>query len=157
QLSWEIDLFGKLRRQQESAIAIALATEQARRGVKVTLVGDLATNYFLLRELPLQREIARQTLRVNDDTVTYFRNRLDGGVSNRLELDRIQANRERTAASIPDLEREVAITENLISLLLGRSPGAITAERFAPEEPVPPPIPPGLPAALLQRRPGGAP
>ena len=153
QLSWEIDLFGKLRRQQESAIAIALATEQARRGVMVTLVGDVATNYFLLRELQLQLEIARQTLRVNDDTVTYFRNRLDGGVSNRLELDRIQANRERTAASIPDLEREVAITENLISLLLGRSPGPITAERFAPEEPVPPPIPPGLPAAILQRRP----
>ncbi|HEX5111089.1 MAG TPA: efflux transporter outer membrane subunit [Vicinamibacterales bacterium] len=153
QLSWEIDLFGRLRRQQEAAVALALATEQARRGVMVTLVGDVATNYFLLRELQLQLEIARQTLRVNDDTVTYFRNRLDGGVSNRLELDRIQANRERTAASIPDLERQVAITENLISLLLGRSPGPITGERFAPDEPVPPPIPPGLPAAILQRRP----
>ena len=153
QLSWEIDLFGRLRRQREAALALALASEQARRGVLVTIVGDVATNYFLLREIQLQLEIARQTLRLNDDTVTYFRNRLDGGVSNRLELDRIQANRERTAASIPDLERQVAITENLISLLLGRSPGAITSERFAPDEPVPPPIPPGLPAAILQRRP----
>ena len=92
QLSWEIDLFGRLRRQHEAALALVLASEQARRGVLVTLVGDVATNYFLLRELDLQLEIARQTLRLNDDTVTYFQNRLDGGVSNRLELDRIQAH-----------------------------------------------------------------
>ena len=93
QLSWEIDLFGRLRRQHEAALALVLASEQGRRGVLVTLVGDVATNYFLLRELDVQLEIARQTLRINDDTVTYFRNRLDGGVSNRLELDRILANR----------------------------------------------------------------
>ena len=91
QLSWEIDLFGKLRRQHEAALAVLLASEQARRGVLVTLVGDVASNYFLLRELDLQLDIARQTLRLNDETVTYFQNRLDGGVSNRLELDRIQA------------------------------------------------------------------
>ena len=89
-LSWEIDLFGRLRRGQEGAIALALASEQGRRGVLVTLVGDVATNYFLLRELDRQLEIARQTLRLNDETVTYFQNRLDGGVSNRLELDRIR-------------------------------------------------------------------
>ena len=93
QLSWEIDLFGRLRRQNEAALALVLASEQGRRGVLVTLVGDVASNYFLLRELDLQLEIARQTLRLNDETVTYFQNRLDGGVSNRLELDRIQANR----------------------------------------------------------------
>src|SRR5262245_23306929 len=96
QLSWELDLFGRLRREREAAVAVALANEYARRGVLVTLIGDLATNYFRLRELDLQLQISRNTLRVNDDTVTYFRNRLDGGVSNRLELDRIQANRART-------------------------------------------------------------
>jgi multidrug efflux system outer membrane protein len=77
QLSWEIDLFGRLRRGQEGAIALALATEQGRRGVLVTLVGDVASNYFLLRELDLQLQIARETLRLNDETVVYFRNRLD--------------------------------------------------------------------------------
>ncbi len=104
QLSWELDLFGRIRREKEGALAFVLASDQARRGVLVTLVGDVASNYFLLRELDLQLEIARQTLRVNDETVTYFRNRLDGGVSNRLELDRIVANRARTASAIPEIE-----------------------------------------------------
>ena len=152
-LSWELDLFGRLRRQQEAAQAIALATEQGRRGVLVTLVGDVATNYFLLREIDLQIEIARQTLRINDDTVTYFRNRLDGGVSNRLELDRIQANRANTAASIPELERLAAVVENALSLLIGRPPAAITRQRLALTDALPPPIPPGMPTTLLTRRP----
>ncbi len=95
QLSWELDLFGRLRRQNESAFALFLATEQSRRGVLVTLVGDVATNYFLLRELDVQLQIARRTLTLNDETVTYFRNRLEGGVSNRLELD--QADRQPRA------------------------------------------------------------
>jgi multidrug efflux system outer membrane protein len=152
-LSWEIDLFGKLRRGQEAAQALALASEQGRRGVLVTLIGDVATNYFLLRELDLQLEIARQTLRLNNDTVTYFQNRLTGGVSNRLELDRIQALREQTAAAIPEIERQIGQVENLISLLLGRPPGPVTRDRLTIAEALPPPIPPGLPTTLLERRP----
>src|SRR5262245_16227993 len=153
QLSWELDLFGRLRREREAALALALASEQARRGVLVTLIGDVATNYFLLRELDLQLAISRTTLRTNDDTVTYFRNRLDGGVSNRLEVDRIVANRARTATAIPDLERQIGTVENAISLLLGRPPGPITRQSMSTEEVLPPPIPAGLPAALLERRP----
>jgi multidrug efflux system outer membrane protein len=153
QLSWEIDLFGRLRRQNEAALALVLASEQGRRGVLVTLVGDVATNYFLLRELDLQLEIARQTLRLNDETVTYFQNRLDGGVSNRLELDRIQALRAATAAAIPTIEQQIAIVENLLSLLLGRPPAPVGRERLATGEALPPPIPPGLPASLIERRP----
>lgn len=153
QLSWELDLFGKLRRQNEAAGAIVLATDQARRGVLVTLVGDVASNYFLLRELDLQLFIARATLRLNDETVTYFRNRLDGGVSNRLELDRIQANRAQTAAAIPQIEQQIAVVENALSLLLGRPPGSIPRERLADREALPPMIPPGLPASLIERRP----
>jgi len=153
QLSWELDLWGRLRRQQEAATALALASEQGRRGVLVTLVGDVATNYFLLRELDLQIEIARQTLKVNDDTVIYFRNRLEGGVSNRLELDRIQANRAQTAAAIPDIERLAAVVENALSLLLGRPPGGITRQSLGLKDDLPPPIPPGLPTTLLARRP----
>src|SRR5262245_36566165 len=153
-LSWEIDLFGRLRRQHEAALALVLATEQARRGVLVTLVGDVAASYFLLRELDLQLAIARDTLRLNDETVTYFQNRLDGGVSNRLELDRIQANRALTAASIPQLEQQIAIIENALSLLLGRPPAGITREPPTPDtQGAPPAIPAGLPASLIERRP----
>ena len=152
-LSWELDLFGRLRRERDAATAIALATEQARRGVIVTLIGDIASNYFLLRELDLQLLIARETLRINDETVLYFRNRLEGGVANRLELDRIQANRSRTAASIPDIEQRIALVENLLSFLLGRPPGTLPRDALRPDELLPPPIPPGLPAQLLERRP----
>jgi multidrug efflux system outer membrane protein len=153
QLSWELDLFGRIRREKEAAYAIVLATEQGRRGVVVTLVADVATSYFLLRELDLQLEIARATLKLNDDTVVYFRNRLEGGVSNRLELDRIIANRARTAASIPDIEQQIAVVENLMSLLLGRPPGTIPRNPLAASEALPPAIPPGLPVQLLERRP----
>jgi multidrug efflux system outer membrane protein len=153
QLSWELDLFGRIRREKEAALAIVLATEQGRRAVLVTLVADVATSYFLLRELDLQLEIARATLRLNDETVTYFRNRLEGGVSNRLELDRIVANRARTAASIPDIEQQIAVVENNLSLLLGRPPATVGRAVLAAGEALPPPIPAGLPAELLERRP----
>ena len=153
QLSWELDLFGRIRRQNEAAVALALASEQARRGVIVTLVGDVATSYFLLRELDVQLAIARQTLDINDQTVTYFQNRLDGGVGNRLEVDRIRALRSETAVAIPEIEQQIAVVENEISLLLGRPPGPITRDRLGPDAPLPPPIPAGLPASLLERRP----
>jgi len=151
QLSWELDLFGRIRRGQEAAFALMMASDHGRRGVLVTLVGDVATNYFLLRELDLQLEIARQTLRLNDETVTYFRNRLEGGVSNRLELDRIQALRSQTAAAIPQIQQQIAVVENLLSLLAGRPPAAV--ERSEGLGVVAPAIPPGLPASLLERRP----
>jgi outer membrane protein, multidrug efflux system len=153
QLSWELDLFGRIRREQESALAFVLASEQGRRGIIVTLIGDVASDYFLLRELDLQLEIARRTLRLNDETVQYFQNRLDGGVSNRLELDRIRALRSETAVAIPEIEQQIAIVEHAISLLIGRPPERIDRAALNPDEQVPPPIPPGLPATLLERRP----
>ncbi len=118
----------------------------------VTLVGDVASNYFMLRELDLQLFIAQQTLRLNDQTVTYFRDRLDGGVSNRLELDRIQALRAATAAAIPSIEQQIGIVEDDLSLLLGRPPAPITRDRLADTD-APPAIPAGLPASLIERRP----
>ena len=153
QLSWELDLFGRIRREHEAALAFVLASEYGRRGVLVTLIGDVATNYFLLRELDLQLEIARRTLRINDETVQYFQDRLDGGVSNRLELDRIRALRSETAVAIPEIEQQIAIVEHAISLLIGRPPEPIDRTVLNPQEQIPPPIPPGLPASLLERRP----
>jgi multidrug efflux system outer membrane protein len=152
-MSWELDLFGRIRRDSEAAFARYLASEEGRRAVLITVVSDVATAYFQLRELDLQREVALRTLVLNDQTVEYYRTRLAGGVSNRLELDSAVANRSLTAASVPDIERQVAILENAISVLAGRPPGAVGRGRTLEEQTLPPAIPVGVPATLLERRP----
>jgi multidrug efflux system outer membrane protein len=113
----------------------------------------VASNYLLLRDLDLQLEVARRTLQANDETVAFYRSRLQGGVSNRLELDRAVGNRARTATVIPGLEQQIATTENVLSLLLGRPPGAIERGVALTDQHVPPQVPAGLPVALLERRP----
>jgi multidrug efflux system outer membrane protein len=153
-ISWEIDLFGRIRRDKEAAFARYLATEHGRRAVLVTLVGDVASTYFFLRALDEQLLVARRTVGVNDETVRFYETRLDGGVSNRLELDRAMANRARTAAVIPVLEQQVAITEHALCLLLGRLPGPIErGDALTDESGQPDQVPAGLPASLLERRP----
>lgn len=152
-MAWELDLFGRIRRDSEAAFARYLSSEEGRRAVLITLVSDVATAYFQLRELDLQREVAIRTLALNDQTVEYYRTRLAGGVSNRLELDSAVANRSLAAASVPDIERQVAILENAISVLAGRPPGAVGRGRTLEEQTPPPDIPVGVPATLLERRP----
>ena len=152
-LAWELDIFGRIQRETEASTAVFFATEQAQRGVLITLVADVAQSYFILRELDLELEISRRTLKVNDDTVEFYSRRLIGGVSNRLEVDQATANRSRTASTIPDLERQIAIQENQINLLLGRNPGPIPRGTVLTEQYYPPSIPAGLPSALLERRP----
>ena len=92
-------------------------------------------------------------MKLNDETAQFYQNRLAGGVSNRLELDHAVANRSRTAAVIPDLERRIAIQENLINFLLARNPGAIPRGTALTDQYYPPTVPAGLPVALLERRP----
>jgi outer membrane protein, multidrug efflux system len=152
-LAWELDVFGRIRRDAEAATAVFLATEQAQRGVLITLVADVAVSYFSLRELDLELEIARRTVQLNDETVRFYQTRLTGGASNRLELDSAISNRSRTGSTIPELERQIAIQENQINLLLGRNPGPIPRGTALTEQYSPPSIPAGLPSALLERRP----
>jgi len=152
-LAWEFDVFGRIRRQAESATAVWVATEMDRRAVYISLVGDIAQFYFTLRELDLELEISRRTLGVNDESIQFYRNRLGGGVSNRLEVNQAIANRSRTAAVIPDLERRIGIQENLINYLIGRNPGPIPRGVVLTEQYRPPEVPAGLPATLLERRP----
>jgi len=152
-LSWEIDLFGRLRREKEAGFATYLATEEGRRAALITLVADVASTYLLLRELDLQLEVARRTVQTNEETVQYYDRRLKGGVSNRLELDTAVANRARTATVIPQLELQIGLTENALSLLLGRPPGPIARGEALSDKTKPPEVPVGLPAALLERRP----
>ena len=152
-LSWEIDLFGRLRREKEAALARYFATEEGRRSIIITLVADVTATYFFIRELDYEIQIARRTVTLNDETVAYYQRRLEGGVSNRLEVDQAKANRALTASTIPDLERQRAVAENALSVLLGRSPGGIEAGRPVNEQRMPPAVPAGLPSKLLERRP----
>lgn len=152
-LSWELDMFGRLRRQDEAAVANWIGSEQGRRSVLITLVGDVASNYFLLRELDLELEIAKRTLQSNIAQVNFYRDRLQGGISNRLEVDQAEANRRATAARIPDIQRRIVFQENLLNFLIGKAPGTIARGKSLLEQQLPPQIPAGLPLQLLERRP----
>lgn len=152
-VSWEIDLWGRIRRSNEAALASYLASEEARRGVYLALVSEIATDYFQLRELDLQLEIARRTSGAFQETFDLFDRRLRGGAASALETTSAQASLASTAATIPDLERQIAAQENLISFLLGRNPGPIPRGSALNDQFLPPDIPPGLPSDLLRRRP----
>jgi multidrug efflux system outer membrane protein len=152
-ISWEIDLFGRIRREKEAAFAAYLATEEGRRAAMITLVADVASTYLFLRELDLQLDVARRTVQTNEETVRFYETRLKGGVSNRLEVDRAVANRSRTATIIPQIEQQIGVAENALSLLLGRPPGPIERGEALTDQHVPPGVPAGLPASLLERRP----
>ena len=149
--SWEIDLWGRIRRLTEAARARYLATEEARRGVLLSLASDVAVAYFELRELDAELEIARRTTAAFQDTYDLFSRRLEGGAASALETSRAEASLGQVAAQIPELERAIVARENQINFLLGRSPQPIS--RDAPLAPLPPAVPPGLPATLLERRP----
>ncbi len=149
--SWELDLWGRIRRLNEAARARYLASEEARRGVLLSLASDVAIAYFELRELDAELEIARRTTAAFQDTYDLFSRRLEGGAASALETSRAEASLGQVAAQIPELERAIVARENQINFLLGRSPQPIP--RDAPLAPLPPAVPPGLPATLLERRP----
>ena len=151
--SWEIDLWGRIRRADEAARAQILASEEAKRGVMLTLVSDVAQAYFELLELDLQLEIARRTAESFNDSLDIFRRRLTGGVASRLETSRAEASLASTAATVPNLEREIVLKENQINLLLGRDPASVTRGVPLTAQLTPPDVPAGLPSDLLERRP----
>lgn len=149
---WQIDLFGRVRRQSESVQAQVFASEQGRRGVILSLVASVATSYINLRALDRELEIARATGKNYGDTLELFKLRFKGGVVSQVELSQIESQYQQAMAAIPSLELQVAAQENLISVLLGRNPGAIPRGKSI-DELVPPAIPEGLPSELLERRP----
>lgn len=152
-VAWEADVWGRIRRTNESARDEYLATEQARRGVMLSLVSDVAQAYFELLELDLQLEIAKQTTESFNQTVTLFTQRLQGGVASMLDTSRAEAAQAEAAASIPEIERQIGLKENEISVLLGSNPSPIPHNSKLLDQIVPPDIPAGLPSALLERRP----
>jgi len=151
--SWEIDIWGRIRRSNEQARASLLGTEEARRGVWLTLVSDLAQAYFELLALDVRLQIARNSTDAYQSTYNVFQDRLQVGAASKLETSRAEGALGAAEASIPQLESDIVAKENQISILLGRSPAPIPRGMPMYEQAVVPTVPAGLPAALLERRP----
>lgn len=150
--TWEIDLWGRLRRTNEGNLARFLATEEARKGVYLSLVSDVAAAYYQLRSLDLQLEISVRTVKSRRDSFDLVEKRLKGGIGNKLESSQAGSALAQAEIAVPQIEQAIFEQENLISLLLGRPPGPIARGRAIGEMP-PVEIPAGLPSALLERRP----
>jgi multidrug efflux system outer membrane protein len=151
-MSWEIDLWGRLRRLRESALADFFASEDNRRGVIVSIIGTVAGDYYNLMSLDLQLEIAKRTVVSRKQTLELFAKREAGGVGDRLQTASEEAILATAAATIPDIERQIVALENEISIVIGRPPGPIRRTSLS-QGPTPPPPPAGDPKALLERRP----
>ena len=152
-LFWELDFWGKFRRATEAARANLLANEWAQKAVLSTLVSNVASAYFQLRELDLEMQISRDTLASRKESLRLVQIREKGGTTSLLDVRQSEQLVYTAAASIPDLERRIEQQENLISILLGRNPGPITRGKSLVEYAILPTVPVGLPSSLIQRRP----
>jgi outer membrane protein, multidrug efflux system len=152
-LAWEIDFWGKFRRNSESAWADLLAAEDARYAVMVTLVSDIGQAYLNLRALDLTLEISRRTVSSRTQSVDLVQARLDGGVAGILDLRQAETLYYSATKTVPEIQRQIEETENTINVLLGRNPGPIPRGRPLEQQVAAPSLPPGLPLDLLTRRP----
>jgi len=150
---WEIDFWGRVRRSSEAARAQYLATEEARRSLTISLMSEVAITYFQLLDLDRELEIQRAATNAYAGSYRIFNDRLQSGVASKLETDRAAAALANAAATIPNLELQIAQTENQINVLLGHNPGTVVRSKFSDQLIVMPEIPAGLPADLLRRRP----
>ena len=149
---WEIDLWGRIRRATEAARADLLAQDENRRTVILSLVSSVASAYITLRQLDRQLEISRDTLAARTEALRLFELRFKGGVVSELQLAQVKVEYEQAAAAIPPLERNIAVTENTLSVLLGRNPGNIERGKNI-DNLIQPKVPAGAPSTLLERRP----
>jgi multidrug efflux system outer membrane protein len=152
-VSWEADLWGRIRRLNESGRAQYLASEEGRRAVLLALTSEVAIAYFDLRELDEELDIARRATGSFQETYDLFNRQLQGGTVSAVETSRAEALLANEAATIPLLEQQIVAQENRINLLAGRMPGPIVRGAALTDVPLPGAVPAGLPSALLMRRP----
>ena len=152
-LTWELDLWGRVRRSNEAARADLLSKEENRRAVVLQLVSGVAESYFNLLQFDMQMDIAKRTLQSWEESVRIAQARLKQGMTSRLDTDQFEAERANAAARMAELERQMVQAENQLSVLLGRKPFSIPRGRALTDQVMPPAVPPGLPSELLQRRP----
>src|SRR3974377_393103 len=151
--AWNLDFWGRYRRATESARATLLANEWAQKEVMATLVANLATSYFLLRQLDLQLEISNRTLSSREDSLELTKTLEQHGINTLLDVRQSEQLVYTAASEVPDLERQITQQQNAISILLGSNPGDIPRGLKLTEQTHAPEVPVGLPSALLERRP----
>ena len=151
--AFQLDFFGKLRRATEAARADLLATEDARQVVILTLLSDVASDYFSLLQLDLQLAITRDTVKTQTDSVKLTQLRLEHGVATKLDVLQAQQVLDTANTQIPDLERQIAQEEDAISILLGHYPQDIARGIPLVEQTLPPEVPAGVPSSIMERRP----
>jgi multidrug efflux system outer membrane protein len=152
-LAWEIDVWGRIRRLNEQQRALYFSTEEAQRGVWLTLVANVAQAYFELRALDAQLVITKDTAQSFQDTFDLFNKKLEGGAASALETSRAEGALANVLAQVPDLERQITAKENEISLLLGKNPGPIPRGAALSDQNDLDVVPAGLPSTLIERRP----
>lgn len=150
---WDLDFWGKFRRATEAARANLLASEWARQEVVSTLVANVASAYFQLRALDLQLEISKRTLASRKESLRLTQLLANGGTTSLLDVRQAEQLVFTASSEIPALEQQIEQQENFLSILLGQNPGDITRGQILTEQRQPPEVPPGLPSALLERRP----
>jgi outer membrane protein, multidrug efflux system len=159
---FQVDLFGRYRRASEAVRAQLLGTRDAQQTVILTLVSDVASDYFLLRDLDLQLQITKNTVRTQEDSLKLTQLRLQHGVARTLDVLQARQVLDSANAQIPDLERQIGQTEDAINILLGKYPDSVprgqalgieTPAGWTWNETLPPHLPAGLPSELLERRP----
>jgi multidrug efflux system outer membrane protein len=151
-LSWEIDVFGRTRRETEAARANVLASEEGRRATILTLVSSVASSYIALRSLDRQLVIAKDTAHSRAGSLQVFRDRFEAGTVSELELSQSLSEYEASLVTIPQLETQIGVAEDALAVLLGRNPGPISRGRELGSLQLPS-VPAGLPSELLERRP----
>lgn len=151
--SYQLDLFGKVRNQIAAAQAQVDESEQLRNVAILTLVSEVATDYFQLLTLDASLQIARETVATQEASLHLIKLRLDNGMATRVDLLQAQQVLDNARTQIPDLERQIAQMENALNLLAGKMPDEIHREKLLEEQYLPPQAPAGVPSALLQRRP----
>jgi multidrug efflux system outer membrane protein len=151
--SWNLDFWGRYRRATEAQRARLLAQEWAQRAVISSLVANVASGYFQLRELDLELEISRRTLASRSESLKLTAMRTEHGIDTMLDQRQAEQLVYTAGAQVPDLERRIEQEENALSILLGNNPAAIPRGMKLTEQPHAPEVPAGLPSELLERRP----
>ena len=151
--AWQLDFWGRYRRATEAARANLLANEWARRQVISTLIADVASAYFQLREFDLELEIAQRTLGSRTGSLQLTKTLQEHGANSMLDVRQAEQLVYTASEQVPDLERRIGQEENALSILLGNNPGDIPRGLKLTEQSHPPEVPAGLPSALLERRP----
>jgi len=152
-LTFELDVWGRLRQQTKAARAELRASEEDRKAVLTTVVGDVATGYFSLLELDSELDIAKRTLAAREESLLLIRARQQGGLATVLEVRQAEELVYQATQTIPDTERLIEQTENQLSFILGNNPGPITRGQPLEQQQTLPIVPAGLPSSLLERRP----